>query len=73
MMTLKLETPIRETSHGLDITVFNSDTKFIGRYINKNGDAFALPVTPQALYYIRVDLSKVSMKKPHYRVNVSFK
>ena len=67
MMTLRLETPIKETSHGLDITVFNSDSKFIGRYTNKNDDAFAVPVSTQAIYYISVNLSKVSMKNPQYK------
>jgi len=71
-MTLKLETPIKETTHGLDITVFDSDTKFVGRYTDKNGDAFAVPVWTPALYYIRVDLSRVSMKNFQYKINVLF-
>ena len=73
MMKLNLATPTKETDHGLDITVHDSNTKFIGRYTNKNGDAFAVAVTPRAIYYIRVDLSRVSMKNLQYEMNVLFK
>ncbi len=56
-MTLGLEPSLKESKNRFIMSVFDADQRLIGEDLGKTGPTRTLAVTPQATYYIKLDLN----------------
>ena len=71
-MTLGLEPSLKEGKKRFILSVFDADRRLIGEDVGKTGPTSTLSVTPQATYYIKVDLNRAPIETPQYQVRVHF-
>ena len=71
-MILRLEPSLKERTHRFVMTVFDADQRSIGEDLGESGPSITLAVTPQATYYIKMDLSNAPTETPQYQLHVQF-
>lgn len=71
-MILRLEPSLKERNHRFVMTVFDADQRSIGEDLGESGPTITLAVTPQATYYIKMDLSNAPTETPQYQLHVHF-
>ena len=72
-MTLGLEPSLKESKNRFIMSVFDADRRLIGEDVGKTGPTSTLSVTPQATYYIKLDLNHAPIETPQYHLHVHFK
>jgi len=72
-MTLRLEPSLKESKNRFIMSVFDADRRLIGEDLGKTGPTSTLSVTPQATYYIKLDLNRAPIETPQYQLHVHFK
>jgi hypothetical protein len=72
-MTLRLEPSLKEGKNRFIISVFDADRRLIGEDLGKTGPSSTLSVTPQATYYIKLDLNRAPIETPQYQLHVHYK
>ena len=72
-MILRLEPSLKDSKYRFMMTVFGADQRLIGEDLGKTGPTKTLAVTPQATYYIKLDLSHAPIETPQYQLYVHFK
>lgn len=71
-MVLKLEPSLKEEAHFFTMAVFDSGKRQVGESLGKTRSTATIAVTPQFIYYIKVDLSHAPIQTPPYNVHVYF-
>ena len=71
-MILRLEPSLKEKTHRFIVTVFDTDKRSIGEDLEETGHTITLTVTPQATYYIKLDLSHAPIETHQYQLHVHF-
>jgi hypothetical protein len=72
-MTLGLEPSLEESKTRFIMSVFDANRRLIGEDVGKTGPSSTLSVTPQATYYIKLDLNRAPIETPQYQLHVHFK
>jgi hypothetical protein len=73
-MILRLEQVFKKQNQRFAMTVFNANKKPVGQEPRKTGPAITLAVTPEATYYIKLDVRHAPVeKKPQYRLYLKCK
>jgi len=71
-MIIRLEPSLKERTHRFVMSVFDADQRSIGEDLGESDPTTILPVTPQATYYIKMDLSNAPTETPQYQMHVLF-
>lgn len=72
-MTLGLEPSLKESKNRFIMSIFDADRRLIGEDLGKTGPTSTLSVTPQATYYVKLDLNRAPIETPQYQLHVHFK
>jgi hypothetical protein len=72
-MTLGLEPSLKESKNRFVMSVFDADRRLIEEDLGKTSPTRTLAVTPQATYYIKLDLNHAPIETPQYQLYVHFK
>ena len=72
-MTLGLEPSLKESKNRFVMSVFDADRRLIEEDLGKTSLTRTLAVTPQATYYIKLDLNHAPIETPQYQLYVHFK
>jgi murein DD-endopeptidase MepM/ murein hydrolase activator NlpD len=71
-MILNLVSFLKERNNRFILTVFDADKRMLGKKLEKAGSTIILPVKPQSIHYIRVDLKQAPVEMPHYQLHLYF-
>ena len=66
VMTLGLEPSLKESKNRFVMSVFDADRRLIEENLGKTSLTRTLAVTPQATYYIKLDLNHAPIETPQY-------
>jgi murein DD-endopeptidase MepM/ murein hydrolase activator NlpD len=71
-LILNLESSLKKRNNRFIATVFDADQRMLGKDLEKAGSSIILPVKPQTIHYIKVDLGHAPIEMPQYQLHLHF-
>jgi hypothetical protein len=71
-MVVKVEAALVGKSQYFTVAVFDDSKRRVGEVVEKTRASTTIPVKPQSVYYIKVDLTHAPIQSPNYEVHVAF-